>query len=136
MKADDGKKGEESKKDWFAKKNCYLCGKTGHSVKKCPKRITKDDDNSSITSKSSKGSSSTKKSIKRLEKQFSQLKTQIKEDQDLLDDEEHSHVQFLAVSKLDKQLSLKQSKGKLRDLDLRKVVLLDNQSTMSLFCNK
>ena len=43
------------------------------------------------------------------------------------------------MSKLTKshvRVSLKQSKGKLQDLDLRKVVLLDNQSTMSLFCNK
>ena len=63
-KADDGKKGDKSKKDWFADKTCYLCGKTGHGVKKCPKRSTKDDDNAYITSKSLKGSSSTKKSIK------------------------------------------------------------------------
>ena len=33
-------------------------------------------------------------------------------------------------------LVLKQSKGKLSDLNLQKVILLDNQSTMSLFCNK
>jgi hypothetical protein len=67
------------------------------------------------------------------------LKTRIEEDVDLSDDEEHSHVQFTAVSKLaksHKQVSLKQSKRKLHDLDLRKVVLLDNQLTMSLFCNK
>ena len=53
-KADDGKKSDESNKDWFSDKTCYLCGKTGHGVKKCPKRSTKDDDNSSITNKSSK----------------------------------------------------------------------------------
>ena len=54
-------------------------------------------------------------------------------------DEEQSHLQFMAVSELSEshvQVSLKQSKGKLRDLDLRKVVLLDNQSTIPLFCNK
>ena len=67
------------------------------------------------------------------------MKTQIEEDKDLSEDEDHSHVQFTAVSKLAKsheRVSLKQSKGKLRDLNLRNVVLLDNQSTMSLFCNK
>ena len=130
--AGDGKKGEKSKKDWFADKTCYLCGKTGRGVKKCPKRTTKEYNNASITSKSSKGSSSKKsiEQLKKITKQFSQLKTQIEEDKDLSDDEEHSHVQFTAVSKLAKQVYLKQSKGKLRDLDLRKVILLDNQSTM------
>jgi hypothetical protein len=59
--AGDGKKGDKSKKDWFADKTCYLCGKTGHGVKKCPKRSTKDDDDSSVKSSSSKGSA--KKSI-------------------------------------------------------------------------
>ena len=116
-----------------------MCGKTGHGVKKCPKRSTKDDNNASTTSKSSKGSSSSKKiwsDLKKLSKQFAQLKTQIKEDEYLSNDEKHSHVQFTVVSELTKQVSLKQSKGKLRDLDLWNVVLLDNQSTMSLFCNK
>ena len=45
----------------------------------------------------------------------------------------------MAVSKHAKshvQVRLKQSKGKQRDLNLRKVFLLENQSTMSLFCNK
>jgi hypothetical protein len=31
---------------------------------------------------------------------------------------------------------MKQSAGKLKGLDLRNVILLDNQSTMLLFCNK
>ena len=110
----------------------------------CPKQATKDDDDSSISSKSSsKASSSDKKSIKQLQKkvnkQFAQLKTQIEEDKDLSIDEEQSHLQFMAVSKLAKaheEISLTQFKGKLRDLNLRMVVLLGNQYTTSLFCNK
>jgi len=100
--AGNGKKGKKSKKNWFSKKTCYLCGKTGHSVKKCPKRSTKEDDDLSVKSSSSKGSA--KKSIakfeKKMKKQFTQLKTQIEEYKDLSDDEEHSHVQFMAVSEL------------------------------------
>ncbi len=40
------------------------------------------------------------------------------------------------LAKYHARVSFKQSKGKLRDINLRKVILLDNQSTMSLFCNK
>jgi hypothetical protein len=101
-KADDGNKGNKSKKDWFADKTYYLHGKTGHSVKKCPKRSTIEDGDLSVKSSSSKGSA--KKSIaefkKKMKKKIAQLETQIKEDEDLSDDEEHSHVQFTAVSKL------------------------------------
>ena len=70
-KADDLKKGDKSKKYWFADKTCYLCGKTGHGVKKCPKQSTKDDDNASVSSKSSKSISSAKKSIEQLEQNLS-----------------------------------------------------------------
>ncbi len=72
-------------------------------------------------------------------KEGEESKTQIKEDKDLSSDEEQSHLQFMGVSNLAKshaRVSFKQSKGKLRDTHLRKVILLDNQSTMSLFCNK
>ncbi len=88
-----------------------MCGKTGHGVKKCPKQSTKDDDNASVLSKSSKSNSFAKKSIKQLQKkvdkQFAQLKKQIEEDKELSDDEKHSHVQFTAVSQLLAQVSLK-----------------------------
>jgi hypothetical protein len=76
-----------------------------------------------------------------MNKQFAQLKTKIEEDSNKLSiDEKQSHLQFNNnLSKLAKshaRISLKQSKGKLHVLNLRKVVLLDNQSTMSLICHK
>ena len=74
-----------------------------------------------------------------MNKQYAQLKYRVEEDQDLSSDGEQSYLQFLGVSKLAKshaRISFKQSKGKLRDLNLRKVILLDSQSTISLFCNK
>ena len=66
--AGDGKKGDESKKDWFADKTCYLHGKTGHSVTKCPKRSTIEDGDLSVKSSSSKGSA--KKSIAEFKKKM------------------------------------------------------------------
>ncbi len=138
--AGDKREGEESK-TYFANKECFICGKKGHGAKKCPQQAKKDASND--LSVSSKSSTSAKKSIedfnKKINKQFAQLKTQIKEDEDLSSDEEQSHLQFLGVSDLAKshaRVSFKQSKGKLCDINLRKVILLDNQSMMSLFCNK
>ncbi len=71
-----------------------VCGKKGHRAKKCPQQAKKDvSDDSSI---SSKLSTYTKKSIevikKKINKQFTQLKTQIEEDEDLSSNEEQSHL--------------------------------------------
>ena len=156
--AQKGKKGNAKKNDkkeedkkceepanYFADKECFICGKKGHGAKKCPQRANKDKkesaDNLSVSSKLRK---SAKKSIeefkKKMNKQFAQLKTKIQEDNGKLSsNEEQSHLQFTTMSKLAKShgtISLKQSKGKLRVLNLKKVVLMDNQSMMSLFCKK
>ena len=74
------------------------------------------------------------------------LKAQLEgEDDDTSSDEEQSHFQFVqhyslanhyvTPEKRHREVSLKQSKGKFSDLNLKQVILLDNQSTMSLFCN-
>ncbi len=133
-KQETKKEGEESK-NYFADKECFVCGKKGHGATKCPQQAKKDASNdSSICSKSS---TSAKKSIKdfkkKINKQFAQLNTQIKEVKDLSSDEEQSHLQFMGVSDLTKfhaRVSLKQLKGKLRNINLRKIILLDNQSMM------
>ncbi len=102
-KAGDNKEGEESK-NYFANKECFICGKKGLGARICPQQAKKDaSDDSSISSKSS---TSAKKSIedfkKKINKQCAQLKTQIKEDEDLSSYEEQSHLQFMGVSDLAK----------------------------------
>ena len=101
-KKEEEKKGEEPV-NYFADKECFVCGKKGHGAKKCPQQAKKEAfDDSSVSSKSS---TSAKKSLeefkKKMNKQFAQLKSQIEEDEDLSSNEEQSHLQFMAVSGLE-----------------------------------
>ena len=104
-----------------------------------------EEDSSAISSKSKSGK--LEELEKKFKKQFTQLKAQLEDDEDSSDSEdEQSHFQFTQHFSLfnhyippierHAEVLLKQSKGKLSDLNLREVILLDNQSTMSLFCNR
>jgi hypothetical protein len=140
------KEDEDSKPKDMDKIECFVCNKKGHYANKCPNKPKSfDNDDSSLSSKSSKIGDLEKK-IKSANKQFTMLKAQLKEEEDgSSSDDEQSHFQFVqhyslanhyvTPHKCYRNVSLKQSKGKLSDLDLKKVILLDNQSTMSLFCN-
>ena len=87
------------------------------------------------------------KKLKNANKQFMQLKSQLKEEDDNSSEDDQSHFQFFTIpeasdddvispGEIHRNIVLKQSKGKLKDLRLRLIILLDNQSTMSLFCNR
>jgi hypothetical protein len=139
---------EGGKKNTFFKdRECFLCSKKGHPAAKClmRKKINNDDDDSSISSKNSSKSGKMKDLEKKIKKQFTQLKAQLEDKEDSDTDEEQSHFQFLnflmtnhhiSPAKRNDGIMLKQSRHKLDDLNLCEVILLDNQSTMSLFCNK
>ncbi len=85
---------------------------------------------------------------KKFKKQFTQLKAQLEQDDEVSDSEdEQSHFQFaqhfslfnhyVPPTERHDEVMLKQSKRKLGDLNVREVlILLDNQCTMSLFCNR
>ena len=87
-----------------------------------------DDDDSSISSKSSKMEQLEKK-IKSANKQFTLLKAQLEDDdKDDSEYEDHSHFQFtqhfllvnhyVLPNGATNNISLKQSKGKMKDSDL------------------
>ena len=63
-----------------------------------------------------------------------QLQAAAKADED--EDEELSHLQFLQLNSAVNRIAFKQSQGKLKDVDLREVILLDSCSTVNLFCNR
>jgi hypothetical protein len=74
---------EEPKKNPYANKDCFVCGKKGHGARKCPEKIKKDTDDSSTSSgKSSKKSiNEFEKKLKNANKQFAQLKAAIEEEE-------------------------------------------------------
>ena len=117
QKGKDEDESPEEKKNPFANKECFLCGKTGHGVKKCPDCVKKDsDDSSSSSSKSNKKSlEEFGKKLKNVSKQFAQLKAQVEDEDSESTDDEQSHFQFITIMN---DVMLKQLQGKLGDLDL------------------
>ena len=105
-------------------------------------QINRPDD-LSISSKSDKVDQLEKK----FKKQFTQLKAQLEGNDEISESEDdQSHFQFTQhfclfnhyVPPVERhaEVALKQSKGKLSDINLREVILLDNQYTLSFFCNR
>ena len=145
-----GKNKKKNKKHW-KDKECYGYGKKGHPSSHCPKEKKKDDDDNASTAASIKKLT---KELKGMKKQFTTIRTQLKsheEESDLSDseDEDDDNMAFqceveqfqfaqlepkfnLRIEALLKQLE----KDHPRDLDLRRVWLLDSQSMTNLFCDQ
>ena len=142
-------KNNDYDKEYWKDKTCFECGEHGHPSSHCPKKKNsenkKDDDDKSKSSKSSKSSGSSKE-IKKMKKQVSSLQktlTTIEDgnDSDITesDDDENVHVTFeaeIAGVQLEKEHLFFNNKKRSKGLDLTKAILLDNQSTVDLFCNK
>jgi hypothetical protein len=137
-------------KEYFKDLPCFKCGKKGHPQLHCPTK-TNDDDNLSISSKSNRSSKSGKKpKIKHFENQFKNLKkffTQLKSAQEgnlsSNSSEEMSHFQYGSringggcLPKAMMDMAFKQSMKGLQGFNLRRVILLNNQSTVDIFFNK
>jgi hypothetical protein len=131
-------------KEYFKDKECHNCGKKGHPARCCTqKKKASDgsgDDKSTSSNKSSKSIKSLTKQIKTLKKSVSALQSH-QEDSDgessLSSVEGDSHFQYAcaAIGTSHPKIAMALKSPKARDLDLRSVWLLDNQSTFDLCCN-
>jgi hypothetical protein len=137
-------------KEYWKDKACFNCSEKGHPSSSCTKTTVanKDDDSASIVHSVKKLA----KDTQNLKEAFTQLQKTGKQDSDLSDsksEEEDSHFQFDDVFQFTqmkvKQTAIKfepriaklfkQTHGTKIKLDLKKVILLDSQSTMDLICD-
>jgi hypothetical protein len=129
---------------------CFKCGKKGHPQSYCPTK-TNDDDNLSISSKLNRSSKSGRKpKIKNFKNQFKNLKNSFAQWKSAQEgnsgsdsSEEMLHFQYGSringggcLPKALMDMAFKQSKKRLQGFNLRGVILLDNQLTVNIFCNK
>ena len=149
VKGKKNKKNENgSNKKYWKDKECCGCGKKGHPASYCPDKEEDVSDNASVITSIKKLS----KELKSVKKQFTAIKMQLethKEESDMsgLEDEgenvnfqcepeEFQFAQLVPEFDLKTEALLKQSeKDHPKDLDLRRVWLLDSKSTINLFCD-
>ena len=147
-------------KDWYDKEkckniNCNSCGEKGNPAPHCLKGDNnpaskyfkskkKNNDNNSRSIKSSKNSAAMSKMKKDLKSQshtFATLKSKLRdieeEESDLSGSDESvsSFFQRRDLGSNIQHILHNSSTPKYWSLDLTKVILLNNQSTMDLFCN-
>jgi hypothetical protein len=134
-------------KQYWKYKECYKFHKKGHPVTHCPKNPSDDDDRSMASTAISV--KKLKKDLKSIKKAFTTVNTQLTQLKEATSDiydsegEESSHFeveQALQFANFDKKFEPRIAKlfrhtGSSIKLDLREVILIDNQSTMDLFCN-
>ena len=152
--AQKGKKGEAKKdptdkkvefdKEFYKDKECFRCGKKGHPKAACTVKMTPADDESKSKAKSNKSSSSSVLSkldsskmfgdMNKTLKTFGKALSQVSEVVDNLSDDasigaqSHAQVGRVGLGNCGYAFAL-------QSLSLRDYVLLDNQSSVHVFCN-
>jgi hypothetical protein len=120
---DRSKESKTFDKKYWKNKTYFKCNKEGHPATHRPDKEVDDKSIASTMSSVSK----LKKEMKTLKKSFAQLKI-ADSDSESDTDEEASHFQVGDAYQFAQGFRIK--------LDLREVILLDNQSTMDLFCDQ
>ena len=109
---------------WILKATCHECGEIGHIRPQCPLILDGDD---SKTEGPSKSKSKEKKPAEKKSKKTTFAQTETTE----TDNEDESSNQFASYGFANLHLHY----SSLASLDLRNMILLNNQSTVDLFCN-
>ena len=109
---------------WILKAICHECGEIGHIRPQCPLLLEGDDSKADSPSKSK---SKEKKPAEKKSKKTTFAQTETTE----TDNEDESGNQFASYGFANLHLN----SSSLTMLDLRNMILLDNQSTVDLFCN-
>ena len=119
---------QENSKDWAADKTCFECGEKGHIKPNCPqlkkKKGDKDKDEDDSDDADKLAATKKRKDKEKKMKTFMQKMAEEAEAEEDAEDE-------ISLCTID-QGKLK----KINKVQLKNMLLLDNQSTVDLFCNK
>lgn len=128
--AQQSNKGGKEFPRWMKNKTCHNCGEEGHISTVCPNGAKDEsEDEEASTSAESKSDSSKKEkadAAKKKAKKKASFAQRVEDEDDTSGDEEASLFTTVGILK-------KRGQG---NLNLRKVLLIDNQSTLDLMCNE
>jgi hypothetical protein len=148
-----GGSGEPFDKKHWKDREHHKCGKSGHPALHCKgskKKEPKDDDDDKSLASAASSVRKLKKDLKSMSKAFATVKEQLKESESSGlsgSEEEDSHFQIdtaFQFTQVEQEATLEfeprieqlfKQAHLLKKLDLREIMLLDDQSTTDLFCN-
>ena len=124
-------KSEGTNKDWAADKTCYKCSEKGHIKPNCPrlnkKGEKKDEHDQDESNHDTKKQSASKKKKEKEKKMKTFMQKLAKEDE--ADDNGSNELSFTNIG------FTKIADFKMDKINLKNVLLLDNQSTVDFACN-
>ena len=129
-----GKRNNNGDDDWKRNAKCHNCGEIGHIRPDCPKLKDEEDDSddkSSDKTKKKKGDGASSKKSKSSQKRVTFASQHGESDADD-DDDDSSGYGFCNYGHCGHTLV----SPKAQKYDLHSLILLDNQSTVDLFCNR